>query len=67
MARLVRAGADAIYAAAEQFTRSALRQADSVFTPGRPIWTSEALEELHERFVLRLDSSSETFDQKLQR
>ncbi len=55
-----------VYAAAEAWVRRALRSDDSLFTPGRPIWTSEWLEELHHRFLDSPDVSDMTFMDKLE-
>ena len=60
-------GADAVYAAADAWVGRALRSDDSLFTPGRRIWTSELLGELHRRFLNRPDESGDTFFEKLER
>ena len=59
--------ADAVYAAAGAWVARALRSDDSLFTPGRRIWTSEWLGELHRRFLNRPDVSGDTFFEKLER
>jgi len=46
-----RARADSVYKAASKWVESALRTDDSLFTPGKPIWSSRWLGELHERFL----------------
>ena len=51
------AGAETVYAAAEAWVERALRSDDSLFTPGRRIWTSSWLGELRQRF---LDSPDES-------
>ena len=56
-----------VYAAAEAWVERALRLDDSLFTPGRRIWTSEWLEELHHRFLDSPDVSDMTFMNKLER
>ena len=62
-----RAGAQNVYAAAEAWVRRALRSDDSLFTPGRPIWTTEWLDELHRRFLDSPDVSATPFRDKLER
>ena len=56
-----------VYAAAEAWVERALRSDDSLFTPGRRIWTTEWLEELHHRFLDSPDVSDMTFMDKLER
>lgn len=53
------------YATAERFVDSALRHDDSLFTPGRPIWSLANLEELDRRYVQWTDSGQGTFEDKL--
>ncbi len=36
-----------------------------MLTPGRPVWSLSALDELHQRFVLQPDTSHLSFEQKL--
>ena len=60
-----RPGAEKVYAAAESWVERALRSDDSLFTPGRRIWTSEWLDELHRRFLDRPDVSGDSFLDKL--
>lgn len=67
MAILKREGADQIYAVGRLFREQALERDGSLLTPGRPIWTGAALDELHERFTLQPDSSKDGFEQKLKR
>lgn len=43
------------------------RERGSLFTPGIPIWTSEALAEVKQRFIDQPDESDETFEQKLKK
>ena len=47
------AGVENVYAAAQQWIDRALRADDSLFTPGRSIWTSQRLAGLRERFLDR--------------
>ena len=60
-------GAEKVYEAAEAWVERALRTDDSLFTPGKPIWTGEWLGELRERFLDRPDESGDSFLEKLQR
>ena len=46
-------GVENVYAAAEKWADCALRTDDSLFTPGKPIWSSQWLGELRERFLDR--------------
>lgn len=64
MAREATAGAERIYVAAQQFVDAALRRDDSLFTPGRPIWTHEHVQDLYDRFVLHPDTSKRSFVDK---
>ena len=50
-------GAEKVYEAASTWVKRALRSDDSLFTPGRPIWSSQWLAELHERFLNDSDKS----------
>ncbi|MFF5230719.1 McrB family protein [Dactylosporangium sp. NPDC000521] len=56
---------DAIYAAARQVLRAGLERDDSAFTPGRPVWTADAAEVLHARFVQHPDAGKDSFVRKL--
>ena len=58
-------GAEKVYEAAALWVDRALRTDDSLFTPGKPIWTSEWLRELRERFLDRPDEGEGNFYQKL--
>ena len=58
---------ESVYAAAETWVERALRSDDSLFTPGRQIWTTEWLEELHRRFLDSPDVSDMAFMDKLER
>ena len=55
------AGGEAVYEAAEHWVNAALRNDDSLFTPGTPIWTLANLTDFHDRFVLQSDDSKESF------
>ena len=63
----IRAGTEAVYAAAESWVERGLRSDDSMFTPGRPIWTSERLDELRRRFLDNPDVSGDNTMNKLER
>ncbi len=56
-----------IYAAAARFVDAALREDDSLFTPGVAIWAEANLDDLHARFVAHPDESSDAFLVKFQR
>ena len=58
-------GAEQIYRAASTWVDRALKSDDSLFTPGEPIWTSQGLGELHERFLNRPDAGQGGFTDKL--
>ena len=60
-------GAEKVYEAAALWVDRALRNDDSLFTPGVPIWTNKGLRELRERFLDRPDESGDSFLEKLQR
>ena len=55
------------YAAAAQWVDSALRNDDSLFTPGKPIWSSRWLRELRDRYLEQPDESDDNFYTKLKR
>jgi 5-methylcytosine-specific restriction enzyme B len=67
MARSTLQEDEAVYRAAERWIDAGLRSDDSLFTPGQPIWAVSWLNELHERFVVAVDESSDRFEVKLQR
>ena len=67
MAILNREGADRVYAVARMFREQGLERVGSMLTPGRAVWTSDALDELHERFTLKPDTSGASFQDKLER
>ena len=60
-------GVEKVYEAAQAWVDRALRADDSLFTPGRGIWTSENLAELRRRFLDRPDISGDGFYVKLNR
>ncbi len=67
MARPQNKEAKLVKPAAELFVENALRREDSMFTPGRPVWSLETLDDLHRRFVDHPDVSKDTFQNKLER
>ena len=60
-------GAELVYDAAEEFVERGLRSDDSLFTPGRPVWSTRPIEDFYRRFVLDPDESSDSFIPKLRR
>lgn len=58
---------DELYRIAERFVDAALRRDDSLLTPGTPVWSLETLQDLHDKFIGRLDDSSDSFEVKLRR
>ena len=60
-------GVEKVYAAAKAWVNRALRSDDSLFTPGKPIWTRELLGELRQRFLDQPDEGSDSFVEKLER
>ena len=54
-----------VYAAAQKWVDRALRKDDSLFTPGKPIWTRELLGELRERYLNQPDVGQGNFYDKL--
>ena len=59
-------GAEQVYAAAQKWVNGALRSDDSLFTPGKPIWTRELLKELHDQVLNRPEVGDGDFWGKLQ-
>ena len=62
-----RADAEYTYAAATEWVNRALRYQDSLFTPGKAIWTAELLSELRTRFLDRPDDTKDPFYDKVRR
>ena len=60
-------GRDRVYEAASQWVDAALRNDDSLFTPGMPIWSLSNLDDFYNRFVLQPDESSDSFEVKFER
>ena len=63
--RLTASGTERVYAAADMWVKRALWVDDSLFTPGKPIWSKRVLEEAHKRFLDNPDVSSASFLDKL--
>ncbi len=63
--RITRDGVEKVYAAASEWVERALRSDDSLFTPGKPIWSGRWLREVRERFMDRPDESNRSFLDKL--
>ena len=59
-------GVENVYAAAQKWVDRALRADDSLFTPGKPIWSSKWLRELRERFLDKPDAPGDNFMQKVE-
>jgi MoxR-like ATPase len=57
----------ALTAAIDRFVAVAFQSRDSIFTPGKAIWTPETLDDLHRRFVQNPDESNATFTEKFRR
>ena len=64
-ARKTGEGFDKVYAAASIWVEHALKANDSLFDPGKAIWTAAGLKELRERFLDRPDYGSGDFYDKL--
>ena len=59
-------GAGRVYGAAKKWIDCALRNDDSLFTPGKPIWSRDGLAELRTRFLERPDVGDGNFFQRLE-
>ena len=64
--RMVGGGTEKVYAAAAKWVERALRADDSLFTPGKAIWSRRWLGEVHQRCLNHPDESSGNFLEKLQ-
>ena len=62
-----RADAEYTYVAAKEWVNRALRYHDSLFTPGKAIWTTELLSELRTRFLDHPDDTKDPFYTKVRR
>ena len=58
---------EGVYAAARRWVEAALRSDDSLFTPGRSIWTLDVINDFHQRFTGQPDDSNDGFMVKFQR
>ena len=56
-----------VYEAARRFVEVALRHDGSLFEPDRSVWSAWVLDDLHIRFNLAPDESSDRFEEKFQR
>ena len=56
---------EALYLASERFVEAALRNDDSLFTPGTPVWSAEHLKDLSARFLGQPDTGDRAFEEKL--
>lgn len=56
-----------VYMAAERWVKCALMADDSLFTPGRSIWSLSVIRDLYTRFVDHPDTSSDSFMTKFKR
>lgn len=66
MPKVERLGLQPVYSAAEQFVERAIINDDSVFTPGTAVWTVANLRHFHRLFIEHEDTSSNSFNVKLQ-
>jgi hypothetical protein len=57
----------ALAAAIDRFVAAAWGSRDSLFTPGKDIWTPENLDDLHKRFVQNPDESKASFTDKFKK
>ena len=67
MGKLTGAEAARLYAAAKQFVEQALREDNSLFTLGPPVWSAPVIADLAERFVRRPDARGDDFETKFSR
>lgn len=59
-------GTERVYVAAEKWIGCALRSDDSLFTPGKPIWSRDGLVELRAHFLERPEVGEGDFFQRLE-
>ena len=64
---MARTDKESVYDAAQRWVQAALRSDDSLFTPGRSIWTLGVIDEFHQRFPGQPDDSNDGFMVKFQR
>ena len=60
-------GCERVYDAASQWVDVALRNDDSLFTPGKSIWSLPNLDDFYNSFVLQSDESSDSFEVRFKR
>ena len=60
-------GSGVVYEAANTWVERALKADDSLFTPGKEIWSIRWLEELRERFLDNTDVEGSNFRERLER
>jgi|GEM_PF-4563527 len=56
-----------LYDAAQRFVDVALKGQDSLFTPGKPIWSDATIQDLYTKFVEHPDTGHDSFEQKLEK
>lgn len=56
---------ETLYLASERFVEAALRNDDSLFTPGTPVWSAAHLKDLSARFLGQPDTGDRAFEEKL--
>jgi 5-methylcytosine-specific restriction protein B len=61
-----RTGDPEVYAVAKRYFNEGWATDGSVISPGRPVWTAAAFDELYRDFVEQADMGSGSFDSKLQ-
>ena len=60
-------GKDRIYEVAQRFIDATLKNNDSLFTPGKEVWSTTVIDDLYERFIEKPDESSDSFEVKFKR
>jgi 5-methylcytosine-specific restriction enzyme B len=65
MAKLRRPKIEHLYYAAERFIDEGLRKDGALFTPGRPVWCQETIQDFYHRFVELPDEGTGSFQDKL--
>ncbi len=66
-ARKTREGSENVYAAAQKWVDAALRKNDSLFTPGKAIWTEDLLAELRKCYLDNPDVPGNDFYDRLRK
>ncbi|MGE0454010.1 MAG: hypothetical protein AB7O37_18185 [Vicinamibacteria bacterium] len=67
MAKLKEKDVAPVYDAAKLFVERVLRSRDSLFTPGRPIWSEAPIQDVYRRFIEGWDGSADSFEAKLEK